>query len=97
MNVFAQIVEGIVINIIIADQWFIDLQNDTYVQSESDNGVVKNIGASVGDEYDEVKDVFIRPKPFDSWSLNDNYEWESPIPKPDGYYMWNESNQSWIE
>ena len=32
--------------------------------------------------YDSSKDIFIRPKPFDSWTLNDDNEWEAPVTKP---------------
>ena len=53
-----------------------------------------------GCTYDEDKDAFIFPKPFPSWTLNnDTCLWEPPIAKPDDYgevvYHWNESDQSW--
>jgi hypothetical protein len=59
--------------------------------------------AGIGYTYDETRDAFIPPKPFNSWVLNENTcLWESPIPKPnrDGlevnqYWNWNEDNQSW--
>jgi hypothetical protein len=54
--------------------------------------------AGIGYTYDKEKDVFIPPKPFNSWVLNPNtYLWDSPIPYPnDGkLYFWNEQNQSW--
>jgi hypothetical protein len=54
--------------------------------------------AGIGFTYDEQKDAFIAPKPFNSWSLNeDTCLWEAPISYPnDGeYYTWNEENQSW--
>ena len=35
--------------------------------------------ASVGYTYDADKNKFICPKPFDSWSLNDNDDWISPV------------------
>ena len=59
--------------------------------------------AGIGYTYDEDRDAFIAPKPFNSWVLNENTcQWQSPIPKPnrDGlevnqYWNWNEDNQSW--
>jgi hypothetical protein len=55
--------------------------------------------ACVGDVYDEVKDAFIPPKPFDSWILNaQKCIWEPPIPYPanEGLsYSWNESKMIW--
>ena len=57
----------------------------------------KNYGA-IGFKYDQTRDVFIPPKPYPSWTLNETTcLWESPIAKPtDGQeYIWNEVNQSW--
>ena len=54
--------------------------------------------AGIGYKYDQTRDAFIAPKPFDSWVLNEiTCLWEAPIPYPtDGqYYVWNETNQIW--
>ena len=56
--------------------------------------------AGTGYTYDQTKDAFIPPKPFDSWNLNnDTCLWEPPIEMPsDGKnYKWNEENKNWIE
>lgn len=56
--------------------------------------------AGIGYTYDEQRDAFVPPKPFDSWTLNeDTCLWESPIPYPeDGkIYTWNEENGVWEE
>ena len=56
--------------------------------------------AGIGYFYDAEKDAFIEPKPFASWILNnDTCLWESPTPMPtDGkMYLWDESQQQWIE
>ena len=48
--------------------------------------------------YDEDRDAFIYPKPFNSWILNENTcLWEAPVTHPnDGeIYKWNETNQTW--
>lgn len=52
--------------------------------------------AGIGFTYDEEVDVFIAPQPFPSWSLDDNYDWQPPTPKPVGDYFWNESTLSWL-
>jgi|APSaa5957512493_1039668.scaffolds.fasta_scaffold127264_2 hypothetical protein len=100
MNIFSHIIDGVVVNTIIADQWFIDLQDDDYTKSEDENGVTKNIEAEIGDIYDSIKDVFIKPKPFPSWILNEDSIWESPVSKPvyvEGQVLaWDEENLSWI-
>jgi len=54
--------------------------------------------AGVGYLYDEDKDAFIPPKPFESWVLSEETcLWEAPIPKPDdeNLYIWNEEIQNW--
>jgi len=54
--------------------------------------------AGVGYTYDEDRDAFIPPKPFNSWTLNETTcLWEAPVPYPtDGQiYQWNETNQTW--
>ena len=63
------------------------------------NGNVRKQFAGVGYTYDETADVFIAPKPFASWSLDENYDWQAPIEHPaDGkQYLWDEANQGWVE
>jgi len=54
--------------------------------------------AGVGSIYDEDKDAFIHPKPYNSWILNEQTcQWESPVAYPtDGQrYQWNEQIQNW--
>lgn len=55
--------------------------------------------AGVGYFYDEEKDAFIPPKPFESWILNeDSCLWEAAVPMPqDGLWEWDEDSLSWIE
>ena len=68
-----------------------------WMQTSIDSSFRKNF-ASVNYFYDEDKDAFIPPRPFDSWGLNaDTCNWEAPIPKPigEGKYAWNETDQTW--
>ena len=54
--------------------------------------------AGVGYTYDESRDAFIPPKPFDSWTLNeDSCLWEAPVAMPDDgqMYTWNEETTTW--
>ena len=54
--------------------------------------------AGIGYTYDEDKDAFIPPKPFNSWVLNeDTCLWNSPVAYPtDGEkYTWNELTLAW--
>jgi hypothetical protein len=54
--------------------------------------------AGIGMIYDEDRDAFYSPKPFNSWILNEQTcQWEAPIAKPDNenLYRWNEQNLNW--
>ena len=58
--------------------------------------------AGIGYTYDEDRDAFIPPKPFNSWVLNESTcHWESPVATPttelelNEYYSWNESIINW--
>jgi hypothetical protein len=56
--------------------------------------------AGIGYTYDEARDAFIPPKPFNSWLLNETTcLWDAPVAYPtDGKrYTWNEDNQEWTE
>ena len=56
--------------------------------------------AGVGYTYDKTLDAFIPPKPYNSWTLNeDTCLWEAPSTNPnDGkIYRWNEDTVSWQE
>jgi hypothetical protein len=64
------------------------------------NGNYRKNFAGIGYTYDNQRDAFIPPKPYPSWTLNeDTCNWESPVPFPqDGkMYQWNEITQQWIE
>jgi hypothetical protein len=70
--------------------------NSTWVQT-SYNGNIRKQFAGIGYTYNEANDVFIIPQPFDSWSLDENFDWQPPTPYPtDGQpYQWNEVTQTW--
>ena len=54
--------------------------------------------AGIGFKYDQTRDAFIPPKPFNSWILNETTcQWEAPVayPDDDNIYTWNETTQTW--
>jgi len=58
--------------------------------------------AGVDFTYDQTRDAFIPPKPYNSWVLNeDTCRWEAPVAMPTAelennqYYVWNESDMNW--
>ena len=118
MAYYAKIENEIVATVIVAEQDFIDRQDGQWVQTsrytrgginyapnsnEPDGGIaLRKNSAGIGYTYDENRDVFIPPKPFSSWILNEETcLWESPVPYPDvgddKYYYWNEDTQGWVE
>jgi len=72
---------------------------DVWKQTSYNNNIRKNF-AGIGYQYDQQRDAFIAPKPYNSWILNeDTCKWQSPIPYPqdDKQYSWNEQNLTWEE
>jgi len=75
-----------------------ELLGGTWLQT-SYNGTIRKNFASKGFTYDSVRDAFIAPKPFDSWTLNeDTCQWQAPTPMPedDNIYVWDEEAQQWV-
>jgi hypothetical protein len=61
------------------------------------NGFRKNY-AGISYAYDETRDAFIPPKPYDSWILDEaTCRWQAPTPYPtDGLmYQWVEADLNW--
>jgi len=70
---------------------------DVWKQTSYNNNIRKNF-AGIGYHYDQQRDAFISPKPFNSWILNeDTCRWEAPVayPQDDNKYIWNEQTKSW--
>jgi hypothetical protein len=74
---------------------------DVWKQTSYNNNIRKNY-AGIGYTYDQTRDAFITPKPFNSWILNeDTCLWEAPVAEPtttledNQYYFWNESIINW--
>lgn len=61
-------------------QWLIDNLGGTWIKTSYNGNIRKNF-AGIGYTYDESRDAFIPPKPFDLWILNeDTCLWEAPVP-----------------
>lgn len=68
------------------------------IKRTSYNNRIRKQYAGIGYFYDSVNDVFIAPQPFASWSLDQNFDWQPPTPKPtEGFWYWDELTLSWIE
>jgi hypothetical protein len=80
------------------EEWYGNFRGQTCVRTSYNNNIRKQY-AGVGYTYNETADVFIAPKPFASWSIDENYDWQAPIDYPaDGkHYSWDEANQVWVD
>lgn len=109
MSHFAQVEDGIVKQVIVAEQDFIDLGvlPGTWIQTSyntcagqhPEGRPLRKNYAGVGYVYDSVRDAFYAPQPFASWSLDEQTcTWKPPVAYPsDGNkYKWDESSVSWI-
>ena len=74
------------------------LETPYIVKRTSYNGNIRKQYAGIGYTYDAVNDVFIAPQPYPSWSLDNNFDWQPPTPRPEGFgWYWNEDSLSWLE
>ena len=74
--------------------WFEGL----YCKRTSYNGKIRKNYAGIGYIYDQARDAFFAPKPFDSWILDEETcQWHAPTPYPqDGQqYRWVEEDLNW--
>ena len=108
---FAKVNNGIVEQVIVAEKEFFDTFVDTspgqwiqtsyntYGGQHPEGRPLRKNFAGIGYTYDSVRDAFIPPKPFNSWTLNeDTCLWEAPVAMPqDGkVYLWNEEQVNWV-
>jgi hypothetical protein len=78
-------------------QWLIDNLGGTWIQTSYNNRIRKQY-AGIGYKYNEDADVFIAPQPYPSWTLDKNFDWQAPTPKPnEGRWYWNEEIGTWVE
>ena len=104
MSHFAKINENnIVTEVIVAEQDFINSgavgDSFKWVQTSYNSNFRKNY-AAIGFTYDVVRNAFIAPQPFASWTLDESTcRWKAPVAYPDDgkMYKWNEATTNWVE
>ena len=72
---------------------------ETGEPSEDQSKALRFNYAGIGFTYDEERDAFIPPKPFESWVLDeDTCLWVAPVPYPEdgGVYTWDEDAGDWV-
>jgi len=74
-------------------------ENGTAWKQTSYNHNFRKQYAGEGYTYDSSKDIFIGIKPFPSWVLDSDNEWEAPVTYPEDSkdYKWNETTKAWDE
>ena len=74
------------------------LLGGTWKQTSFSGKTRKNY-AGIGYTYRADIDAFVPPKPYPSWVLDENAQWQAPVPMPDDgeMYSWDEDAQSWVE
>ena len=74
-----------------------------WVQTSYNNNFRKQY-AGIGYTFDSIKNKFISPQPFASWSLDSNDDWKAPVGNPTVttygdntpyFIFWDESNLRW--
>jgi hypothetical protein len=62
------------------------------------NNNIRKQYAGVDFTYDADADVFVAPQPFASWTLDENYDWQPPIPMPIDKqpWQWSEVLNKWV-
>ena len=74
------------------ETWCENFWGGTWKQTSYNDNFRKQY-AGVDFTYDAAKDEFVAPKPYGSWTLDSNNDWQPPIAHPtDGNsYYWDET------
>ena len=104
MSHFAQINnEGIVQRVIVAEQYFINSGSVgaafNWIQCSYNNNFRKQFPGP-GYKWDHAHQVFVKPQPYASWTLDANMDWVPPVALPADAdtvsYSWDEAAQLWV-
>jgi len=99
-NVVIEVIKGIdeteLIEGLHTETWYGNFRGQVCKRT-SYNGNIRKQYAGIGYTYDAINDVFIAPQPYASWSLNENFDWQPPTPRPEGSnWYWDEDNLEWV-
>jgi hypothetical protein len=98
-NIVTEVITGIdeteTIEGLDTETWYGNFRGQVCKRTSYNNKIRKQY-AGIGYKYDADADVFIRLQPYPSWSLDNNYDWQAPVPMPnEGFWCWDEENQQW--
>lgn len=107
---FAKVIDGIVTEVIVAEQdvinaglfgepaLWVQTSYNTHGGQHPEGRPLRKNYAGIGYTYDAGRDAFIAPQPYPSWVLNeDTCLWDAPVAKPDDgkRYFWDEDTCLW--
>ena len=100
-NIVTEVISGIdeteTIEGLDTETWYGNFRNQTCKRTSYNNKIRKQY-AGIGYKYDANADLFIAPQPYPSWSLDNNFDWQAPTPRPEGMdWYWNEEIGNWVE
>ena len=100
-NIVTEVIVGIdeteLIEGLDTETWYGNFRGQTCKRTSYNNRIRKQY-AGIGYKYDADADVFISSKPYPSWSLDENFDWQAPTPQPNqGKWYWDEENLAWQE
>ena len=99
-NIVTEVIVGIdetqIIEGLDPETWYGNFRGQVCKRTSYNSNIRKRF-AGIGMFYHAGRDVFLTPKPFPSWRINDEHDWEAPVPYPQeiGYFVWNEEQQRW--
>lgn len=73
-----------------------NLLGGRWIQTSYNNRIRKQY-AGIGYKYDAVRDEFVSPHIWPSWTLDSNNDWQPPTPRPEGPHWWDEETLAWVE
>jgi hypothetical protein len=99
-NIVTEVIVGIdeteLIEGLDTETWYGNFRGQVCKRTSYNHKIRKQY-AGIGFFYDEINDVFIALQPYPSWSLDKNFDWQPPIPRPDGFgWIWNEEEGQWV-
>jgi hypothetical protein len=99
-NIVTEVIVGLdeteLIEDLDSETWYGNFRGQVCKRTSYNHKIRKQY-AGIGFTYNPDADVFIAPQPFPSWSLNESFDWEAPIPKPKGHnWGWDEELGDWV-
>ena len=95
-EVIVGIDEGELIEGLDPETWYGKFRGQTCKRT-SYNGLIRKQYATINGTYDPVRDEFVGPQPYLSWTLDSNNDWQPPSPKPSESAYWNEGLGQWVD